>query len=141
MEPPKLNLATADRERAERLRAVLEHLNEINETIPIIVEGKRDASALKKLGISGEIIKLHNGKNLYDFCDEISHEFSQVVLLLDWDQTGDELYKTVTHYLGGQFEEFSLFRELFRILCQKDINDIESIPKLLKRLEGDVFTW
>lgn len=141
MELPKLNSSPANMERAERLRAVIEYLNEINEHIPIIVEGKRDASALKKLGISGEIIKLHNGKNLYDFCDDISQKFPQVILLLDWDQTGDDLYKTITNYLKGQFEEFSSFRELLRILCQKDINDIEGIPKLLKRLEGDVFTW
>ena len=141
MEPPKLNPSPANIERAERLRAVIEYLNEINENVPIIVEGKRDASALKKLGVSGEIIKLHNGKNLYDFCDDISRKFPQVILLLDWDQTGDDLYKTITNYLKGQFEEFSSFRELLRILCQKDINDIEGIPKLLKRLEGDVFTW
>ena len=141
MELPKSNSSPANMERAERLRAVIEYLNEINEHIPIIVEGKRDASALKKLGISGEIIKLHNGKNLYDFCDDISQKFPQVILLLDWDQTGDDLFKTITNYLKGQFEEFSSFRELLRILCQKDINDIEGIPKLLKRLEGDVFTW
>jgi 5S rRNA maturation endonuclease (ribonuclease M5) len=141
MELPKSNSSPANIERAERLRAVIEYLNEINEHIPIIVEGKRDASALKKLGISGEIIKLHNGKNLYDFCDDISQKFPQVILLLDWDQTGDDLFKTITNYLKGQFEEFSSFRELLRILCQKDINDIEGIPKLLKRLEGDVFTW
>jgi len=141
MDFSKSNPSPANIERAERLRTVIEYLNEINENIPIIVEGKRDASALKKLGISGEIIKLHNGKNLYDFCDDISQKFPQVILLLDWDQTGDELYKTITNYLNGHFEEFSSFRELFRILCQKDINDIEGIPKLLKRLEGDVFTW
>ena len=63
---------TTDIERAERVREIIEYLHEINETIPIIVEGKKDASALRQLGIEGRIIKLHTGKNLYDFCDDIS---------------------------------------------------------------------
>jgi len=137
----KIFPTVSDIERAERLREVIEHLHEINKTIPVIVEGKKDASALRSLGLVGDIITLHNGKNLYEFCDDISYRFHKVVLLLDWDKKGEALNKILSGHLKGHWEEFSSFRELFKILCQKEIKDIEGIPKLLRRLEPDESPW
>lgn len=125
-----------DMERAERLRKVFEALNEVNKRFPVIVEGKRDAVALKHVGLTGEIITLHNGKNLYDFCENITEKFAKVIILTDWDTKGDTLLKTLSKNLEGRWEEFSPFREILKILCQKDIKDIEGIPKLISRLEG-----
>ena len=135
--------SVADMERAERLREIIEHLHDINERIPVIVEGKKDASALRSLGLTGDVITLHNGKNLYDFCDDIARRFHRVILLLDWDKKGEDLNRVLSHHLEGHWEEFSSFRELLRMLCQKEIKDIEGIPKLLKRLEGNenIYPW
>lgn len=133
--------SVTDIERAERLRKVIEDLHEINQIIPLIVEGKKDASALRRLGLTGEIITLHNGKSLYDFCADIEERFNRVIILLDWDKKGENLNKTLSENLKGYWEEFSSFREILRLLCQKDINDIEGIPKLLRRLEGDEGPW
>jgi 5S rRNA maturation endonuclease (ribonuclease M5) len=127
----------ADLERASRLREVLEALYEVNKKVPVIVEGKRDAIALRKLGLIGDIITLHRGVGLYDFCEEIAENYDKVVILLDWDGKGESLNKELNRHLKGAWEEFSAFREIFKILCQKDIKDIEGIPKLLKKLEGD----
>lgn len=136
------NLPSAiDIDRAERLRGVIEYLQEINRAVPVIVEGKRDASALRSLGLTGDIITLHNGSSLYDFCDDIAGRFHRVVLLLDWDRKGEDLNRVLSKHLSGHWEEFSSFRELLRILCQKEIKDIEGIPKLLKRLEGNEGPW
>ena len=126
----------SDIERAERLREVLFALYEVNRRFPVIVEGKKDASALKKLGLDGEIIILHNGKGLYEFCEDIAQRFSKVVLLFDWDVKGEALYRAVSENLSGHGDEFSVFRGIIKVLCQKDIKDIEGIPKLLLRLEG-----
>jgi 5S rRNA maturation endonuclease (ribonuclease M5) len=134
------NIPSADeQERAERLRQVLEALYEVNKRFPVIVEGKRDSMALKKLGLAGEIIILHSGKGLYEFCEDIAGRFSKVVILLDWDNKGESLFRQVSGNLKGHWEEFSAFRGILKILCQKDIKDIEGIPKLLMRLEGDEF--
>jgi 5S rRNA maturation endonuclease (ribonuclease M5) len=132
-----------DIERAERLREIFEYLQDINKGVPIIVEGKKDASALRSLGVIGDIITLHNGQSLYDFCDDIAHKFHRVILLLDWDKRGEDLNRALSQYLKGHWEEFSSFRELLRVLCQKEIKDIEGIPKLLKRLEGNenIYPW
>lgn len=127
---------TEDLERAERLHEVIEALGEVNKRFPVVVEGKKDLQALRKLGLSGDIIPLHSGKGLYDFSEELAERFSKVVLLLDWDAKGDRLFMSLTNNLHGQWEEYAAFRELLRMICQKDIKDVESIPTLLLRLEG-----
>jgi 5S rRNA maturation endonuclease (ribonuclease M5) len=131
----------ADSERAERLREILEELDEVNREIPVVVEGKKDASALRSLGLSGEIITLHNGQNIYDFCETLTRRHRQIVLLLDWDRKGEELTRLLSSHLAGHWEEFSTFRDILKILCQKEIKDIEGIPSLLKRLEGNETAW
>ena len=130
----------ADLERAERLREIFSALYEVNKRFPVIVEGKKDALALKKLGLTGDIIILHSGKNFYDFCEDILERFSRVVILLDWDAKGENLYKSIGKTLLGHWEEFSAFRDIIKILCQKDIKDVEGIPKLLLRLEGNEYS-
>ena len=132
----KKNPTPEELERAERLREVMDALCEINNRVPVIVEGKKDALALRKLGLAGEIIVLHGGKGLYEFSEEIAERHPAVVLLLDWDAKGENLFKSLAGNLHTHWEEFSAFRELFKMLCQKDIKDIESIPSLLLRLEG-----
>ncbi|MDP2755023.1 MAG: hypothetical protein Q8P40_11630 [Nitrospirota bacterium] len=133
--------SVTDIERAERLRKIIEALHEINQIIPVIVEGKKDASALRRLGLIGEIIILHNGKSLYDFCTDIEDRFHRVIILVDWDKKGKDINKTLSENLKGHWEEFSSFRELLKLLCQKEISVIEGIPKLLDRLEGNETTW
>lgn len=125
-----------DIERVNRLLEIIEDLHEVNRDTPVIVEGKRDASALRSLGLTGDIVTLHNGKNLYEFCDEITGRFEKVILLLDWDKTGETLYRTLSENLAGYWEEFASFRDILKILCQKDIHAIEGIPKLIMRLQG-----
>lgn len=125
-----------DLERAERLREVLEALAEINRSIPVIVEGKNDVAALRKLGLAGEIITLHRGATVYEFCEEIAEKYPRVVLLTDWDDKGEMLHSSLSDNLRGHIEDFSPVRGMLKMLCQKDVRDIEGIPKLLARLEG-----
>ncbi|HAK88982.1 MAG: hypothetical protein A2077_07220 [Nitrospirae bacterium GWC2_46_6] len=129
-----------DIERSERLKEVFEALYEINKRIPVIVEGRRDVAALRKIGLIGEIITLHAGKGLYEFCDDIAERFHRIILLMDWDEKGECLHKNVSGHLKGMWEEFSPFREIIKILCQKDIKDIEGVPVLLERLAGEEVT-
>lgn len=129
-----------DMERAERLRLVFQALYEVNKRIPIIVEGKKDVSALRKIGMVGEIITLHGGRGIYEFCEDIAGRFHRVILLTDWDSKGEHLYKSVSAHLSGMWEEFSPFREIVKVLCQKDIKDIEGVPMLLERLSGAAVT-
>lgn len=130
--------------RAEKIKEVLHHLYEINKLVPIIVEGKKDKNALKSMGFSGQIITLHSGKSLYEFSENVSNRFNKVVLLIDWDEKGEELYSKLGENLSGMWEDFASIRELLKILCQKEISEIEQIPILFRRIAGeslDVTKW
>lgn len=133
-------LLCTDAERAERIRDVLEALYEVNKRIPIVVEGRRDVQALRRIGMVGDIITIHAGKGLYDLCEDIAERFHRVILLLDWDEKGEDLFRTISGNLKGLWEEFAPFRDLIRILCQKEIKDIEGMPGLLERLAGTEVT-
>jgi len=141
---PKKEFVPVDWERAERIKEVLHYLYEINKLVPIIVEGKRDKKALRDIGFDGEIITLHSGKSIYEFSETIASRFEKVVLLIDWDEKGEELYSKVGESLQGMWEDFASIRELLKILCQKEIAEVEEIPSLFLRIAGqglDVRQW
>ncbi len=50
----------SNQERLESFDRILESMKELNS--PIVVEGKRDVSALRDLGYKGELIELNDGK-------------------------------------------------------------------------------
>jgi len=131
-----IGVYSLDAERADRLREALQTLYEVNKRVPVIVEGRRDIEALRKIGLVGDIIALHGGKGLYEFCEDIADRFSHVVLLMDWDDKGEKLFRSLADHLIGLWEEYAQLREILRVLCQKDIKDIEGIPALLARLAG-----
>ena len=135
-ESEKIFSTPADLDRAERLREVLEALHEVNKLVPILVEGKKDSLALKSIGFTGEIITFHRGMDIYDISEEIAEKYDRVVLLMDWDAHGEHLMRSLEENLKGHYEEFTPFREIIKLICQKDIKDIEGIPSLLRRLEG-----
>lgn len=132
----KKEFVPVDWERAEKIKEVLYYLYEINKLVPIIVEGKRDKKALREIGFEGEIITLHSGKSIYEFSETIANRFEKVILLIDWDEKGEELYSKIGENLQGMWEDFASIRELLKILCQKEILEIEEIPSLFHRITG-----
>jgi len=121
-----------DIEEIEYIRRIFDDLLYLNRSIPIIVEGKRDRIALKRLGLEGKIILLHRGQNIYEFCEDILKKYEKVILLIDWDKRGEQLYQKVTDLLKGHFEEYSIFRETLIRLFGKEIKEVEEIPKILR---------
>ena len=127
-----------DAERAERLRDLLAELAEVNATVPVVVEGKRDREALTALGLGGEIITYNRGMGVHEFCEYVQERCGAVVLLPDWDREGEALMVRLGAELRGHWEVYGRFREMLRLMCQKEIKDIEGLPALLRRLEVGV---
>ncbi len=119
-------------EEIEYIRRIFDDLLFLNKSIPIIVEGKRDRIALKRLGLKGKIIQLHRGQSIYEFCEDILKKYEKVILLIDWDKRGEQLYQKVTDLLKGHFEEYSIFRETLIKIFGKEIKEVEEIPKILR---------
>lgn len=126
-----------DEQRAARIREVLLRLIEANHFMPVIVEGKNDAAALRALGLEGEILTINRGRSLYEICEDLAEAYDEVVLLMDWDTRGEELNTRLCRELAGMWEGAALMRAALRALCQKDIGSVEGIPALLVRLHGD----
>ena len=61
----------------EDIEKAVDELLDENQTVPVIVEGEKDINALRKLGATGEIIRINSGTNLIDFCDKIAEKYKQ----------------------------------------------------------------
>jgi len=123
-----------DTERHERLIEIFQELAELNVHTPVIVEGKRDAAALRELGLKGDIIVYNTGLSMHEFSESVLQEHAQVVLLMDWDSTGQTLQDKLAHELAGCWESNERYRRILRALCQKEIKDMEGVPGLIRRL-------
>ena len=101
----------------------------------ILVEGKKDRSALRVLGIPGKIICMkHSGQTLFDVLDQMSER--EVVLLLDFDEYGISLAMKITQYLEEKRVKVnSVFWRKLRGLVRRDVKDIEGIPSYLEKLK------
>ncbi len=120
-------------ESLEELGKILFELQEANTTIPIIVEGAKDIRALRRLNMPGELIKVNTGESLANFCDLIAEQYTNVILLLDWDRKGGFLCGNILKNLEGRVHCNTLFRE--RIARTAIIKKVEGLPSYLHTLK------
>ena len=53
----------------------------------VVVEGKRDSAALKKIGFSGKVVEFHKFGGMINFADSVArHE--NLIILFDGDRKG-----------------------------------------------------
>jgi 5S rRNA maturation endonuclease (ribonuclease M5) len=108
---------------------------------PILVEGKKDADALKTLGVSGKILTLKTGgKSFLDAVSELEQTgASEVILFLDYDKRGRE----GTKRLKIDLERLRIvpnvtFWQQFFGLVGREILCVEGLPSYLQTLRGKV---
>ncbi len=117
----------------EDLEKIIDELGEENRSIPIIVEGKKDIEALRKLDISGSIISVNAGIPLIDFCDKIAQEHTDIIILTDWDRKGGYLCRTIKRNLEGRVNCNTKYRELFAKNAM--IRTLEGLPSWLETMK------
>nr|AIF04979.1 Small primase-like Toprim domain-containing protein [uncultured marine group II/III euryarchaeote KM3_178_D06] len=75
---------------------------------PILVEGKRDVIALRKLGFTGKIEKVNRGWNMPRLVAYLYEKYGTrnpidgreaIILLMDWDRTGGRIQRDLTNRL------------------------------------------
>ena len=71
------------------IRDFIKQLNSIDSS-PVIVEGKRDSTALKKLGFSGIILEFHRYGGMNKFVDSVA-KYEKLIFLFDGDRKGKYL--------------------------------------------------
>lgn len=128
---------TSNQQNLQNFQNLLDQLIEYNQQIPVVVEGRRDAESLMRLGLTGEILKLHNGKSLYDFCDGLAKQHPKFILLIDWDQRGNDLLAKIARHLETGWQEFNHLRSGFMMLCGKHLQEVEDLASWFKTLQAE----
>ena len=120
----------------EDLEEALFGLREENKTVPIIVEGDKDIKALRKLDITGEIIRFNVGLSIPDFCDMISQKYKNIILLTDWDRKGGYLCSTIKKNLESRVGCNTRYREIFA--KRSMIRTLEGLPSWIETLRKKI---
>ncbi len=121
------------KETIEEIDELLAELREqASNGTPIIVEGTDDVGALKKLGINGKFCKISSGKSLLNFIENFSSS-KEVIIMTDFDRTGDKLAKFCTNHLKRlDIEPIVEIRGKLKSLVRKDVKDVEGLAKFLE---------
>jgi len=99
----------------------------------VIVEGKRDSEALKRIGVSGKILEFHRFRGLSKFVDSVSD--SNLIILLDGDRKGRYLSSKIVQQLERRTRiDLSFKRKLVSITKGKIrfIEDLSYYESFLK---------
>ena len=120
-------------ERLERFQDLVAELVEANESSPVVVEGTRDAVALRSLGLQGEIIVYNRGTNMTNFADGLRRR-RKVLVLFDWDQKGGQLTRLLREKTGDSLRlDLTLRKELARVSLVKCVEDLPHSARLLAK--------
>ncbi len=71
------------------LKDFIFQLNSMKDSV-VVVEGKRDSIALKKLGYSGKVLEFHRFGGMVNFTDSVA-KYENLILLFDRDKKGRRL--------------------------------------------------
>ncbi len=127
-----------DYETVERLRSFICMLNEESERgSVIVVEGRRDAEALCRVGFTGNLAVFHHFKGIADFVDCHDSIGKKIILLLDMDRTGKYLTSRLMSQLQSSSHNVNLSykRALARITNGK-VRHVEDLVIYAPRMSG-----
>ena len=101
-------------EEIQDLRDFVELLNSKKKSV-VVVEGKRDTFALKKIGFTGKVLEYHKFGGLINFVDSVAkHE--NLIILFDGDRKGRQLTGRVIQLLQRRTSvDLTFKRKLTRI--------------------------
>jgi 5S rRNA maturation endonuclease (ribonuclease M5) len=128
--------------RVRDLEKAHEELTELLEKIEylvpvVVVEGPRDAEALRQIGFRGRI-ELFSRVNLSesDFIDSLATIAASVVILTDFDEEGRRINRNLIRLFEhrGVRVEVGLRREFSRLMAKLGIHTIEALDDIVSAL-------
>jgi len=108
-----------------RVQEFVQSLNSAHTSI-LVVEGKRDEDALKKLGYSGKICQFHSFKGLVKFADSMP-KYKNLILLLDSDRKGRYLTKRIISQLQHRVTIDLSYRKELTIVTKGRVKNVEDL--------------
>jgi 2,5-diamino-6-(ribosylamino)-4(3H)-pyrimidinone 5'-phosphate reductase len=132
-------LSTHLKDKQEKLEELITRLiEESAKGSPVVVEGRKDAEALRALGVEGKIVTAKTaGKSRLDVFSEIEQTGAkEVILLPDSDRRGREWMSHLRQHLEktGIKANASFWVELFA-LVGKELKDVEGLVSYMETLK------
>ena len=109
----------------EEIREFILELNEKKSSV-VIVEGKRDAAALRRLGVTGKILEFHKFGGLIKFTDFVTR-YENIIVMLDSDKKGRHLTKEIFRLLQRRTKVDLSFKRKLRKISKGKIMFIEQL--------------
>ncbi len=100
-------------------------LNSAEDSV-IVVEGKRDSAALKKLGCSGKILEFHKFGGMIKFADSVA-KYKRIIILFDRDKKGRHLTDKTIQLLQRRTRVDLSFKRKLREITKGKIIFIEQL--------------
>lgn len=107
------------------IRNFIHQLNLIEDGV-VVVEGKRDSAALRKLGFSGKVLEFHKFGGIVNFTDYVS-KYKKLIILFDRDKKGRYLTGKTIHLLQRRTKIDLSFKRKLRIITKGKIMFIEQL--------------
>lgn len=92
----------------------------------VVVEGKRDASALKKLGFSGQIIEFHKFGGIVNFADYVAR-YEKLIILFDRDRKGRYLTGKTIQLLQRRTKIDLSFKRKLAVITKGKVRFVEQL--------------
>jgi len=107
------------------IKDFVSHLNSMEQSV-VIVEGKRDSAALKKIGFSGKVLEFHKFGGMINFADSVArHE--NLILLFDRDRKGRYLTRKTIRLLQRRTNLDLRFKRKLTSITKGKIRFIEQL--------------
>jgi 5S rRNA maturation endonuclease (ribonuclease M5) len=107
------------------LKNFIFQLNSMKDSV-VVVEGKRDSIALKKLGYSGKILEFHKFGGMIDFTDSVA-KYKNLIILFDRDKKGRTLTGKTIQLLQRRTKVDLSFKRKLREITKGKIMFIEQL--------------
>ena len=92
----------------------------------VVVEGKRDSIALKKLGYSGKVLEFHKFGGIVDFTDSVA-KYKNLIILFDRDRKGKSLTDKTIQLLQRRTNVDLSYKRKLREITKGKIMFIEQL--------------
>ncbi|NNM36499.1 MAG: toprim domain-containing protein [Nitrosopumilus sp.] len=107
------------------LKDFIFQLNSIHNAV-VIVEGKRDTNALRKLGYDGRVLEFHRFSGMINFVDSVA-KFERLIILFDRDKKGRTLTGKTIQLLQRRTKVDLTFKRKLRIITKGKIMFVEQL--------------
>lgn len=107
------------------LNDFINQLNSMEDSV-VVVEGKRDSLALRKLGFKGQVLEFHRFNGMINFTDSVA-KYPRIIILFDRDKKGRVLTGRALQLLQRRTKVDLTFKRKLRLITKGKIMFIEQL--------------